>query len=104
MAAQIKYAAIAGAAGAGQAPMPVRRRALAEVRQKLGMTQREFADRVGISASHLVQIESGGRTPSLPVALRIARLAKAAGISNPTVENLFALRQPSFPEGGEDVD
>lgn len=45
---------------------------IAAARIKAGLLQKEFADRAGISKTHLQKIELGTRAPSP----RIARLAK----------------------------
>jgi putative transcriptional regulator len=38
------------------------------------MTQAELAERVGVSRQTIIAIEGGGYAPSLPLALRIARV------------------------------
>lgn len=55
-----------------------------EKREALKMTQRELANRVGITPAQMCMIETGKRMPSLKVALRIA---SALGC---TVEELTA--------------
>jgi putative transcriptional regulator len=60
-----------------------RRIKLIELRRRLGESQEQMARRVGVSYSHWRQIETGGRTPSLELATRIAR------IFNVPVEELF---------------
>ncbi len=47
-------------------------RALRVVRSAHGLTQRQLADRIGISASHLSLVESGKRDPSLKVLQEIS--------------------------------
>jgi len=42
------------------------------LREKRGLTFRQLADELGTAHSHLVNIETGSRTPSLDLALRIA--------------------------------
>jgi putative transcriptional regulator len=39
-----------------------------------GMTQQELADRVGVTRQTIVALEGGAYTPSLALALRIAKL------------------------------
>ena len=39
-----------------------------------GMTQQELADRVGVTRQTIVALEGGAYTPSLALALRIARV------------------------------
>ena len=60
------------------------RQTLREARETRQLTQRDVAERVGISQSHYAELESGIRDPSLPVALRIALVLHL------TVEDLFA--------------
>ncbi|MCS7256495.1 MAG: substrate-binding domain-containing protein [Thermomicrobium sp.] len=68
-------------------------------RQALGLTQQQLAERAGISRQTLVAIEAGRLTPSVTIALRLARALDC------TVEELFALPAPSLVEatlaGGE---
>ncbi|MCX2728225.1 helix-turn-helix domain-containing protein [Thermomicrobium sp. 4228-Ro] len=61
-------------------------------RQALGLTQQQLAERAGISRQTLVAIEAGRLTPSVTVALRLAR---ALGC---TVDDLFALAEPPLLE------
>ena len=49
------------------------------------MTQEELAQRVGVSRQTIIAIESGKYTPSLGLALKLARQFKCR------VEDLFAL-------------
>ena len=41
---------------------------------KSGMTQQELADRVGVTRQTIIALEGGAYTPSLALALRIARV------------------------------
>ena len=41
---------------------------------KSGMTQQELADRVGVTRQTIVALEGGAYTPSLALALRIAKV------------------------------
>lgn len=50
-----------------------------------GMTQQELADRVGVTRQTIVALEGGAYTPSLTLALRIARTFKK------TTEEVFRL-------------
>ena len=55
-----------------------RRRAyptLATYMETEGINQRDFAKRAGITQGHLSLVISGDRTPSLPLALKLARIA-----------------------------
>lgn len=51
-------------------------RAVIALRDEVGLTQREFAERVGMKQSQLARIESGKQTPKLKT---LAKLAAAAG-------------------------
>ena len=54
-------------------PQSVARR-LKHIRQQKGLTQRELADRVGITQPYIVMLETGKRTnPSLQLLQRLAR-------------------------------
>ncbi len=44
--------------------------------QQAGMTQQDLADRVGVTRQTIVALEGGAYTPSLALALRIARTFK----------------------------
>lgn len=44
------------------------------IRARQGMTQEEVAKKAGISRAAYANIERGNRTPSLPVAMRIAKV------------------------------
>ena len=61
-------------------------------RQALGLTQQQLAERAGISRQTLVAIEAGRLTPSVTVALRLARALDC------TVDDLFALAEPPLLE------
>lgn len=50
------------------------RTCLIEARKTLGFTQEDVAACLGISSSHYSMIESGDRTPSLPLARKISQL------------------------------
>ena len=45
-----------------------------ECRQGLGLTQEQLAERAGVSRQTIISIEGGRYDPSLPLALRLARL------------------------------
>ncbi|MDJ0535278.1 MAG: helix-turn-helix transcriptional regulator [Xenococcaceae cyanobacterium MO_207.B15] len=51
-------------------------RAVITLRENIGLTQREFAAKVGMKQSQLARIESGKQTPKLKT---LAKLAAAAG-------------------------
>ncbi len=50
------------------------RNRLAEARRRQGLTQRALALRLGVAESHVSRWEHGERLPSLPWALRLARV------------------------------
>lgn len=41
-----------------------------------GMSQEKFAERADVSVSYLAQVESGHRTPSLPMFVHLADVLK----------------------------
>ena len=51
-------------------------RTIITLREKVGLTQREFATKVGMKQSQLARIESGKQTPKLQT---LAKLAAVAG-------------------------
>ena len=57
---------------------------LREERSKLGITQKQLADSIGISERSIINIESG-HAPSLPTAMRLATYFQLS------VEQLFQL-------------
>ena len=59
---------------------------LKEERSKLGITQKQLADDIGISERSVINIESG-RAPSLPTAIRLASYFRTS------VEQLFRLSE-----------
>jgi putative transcriptional regulator len=54
-------------------------------RQQAGLTQIELADKVGVTRQTIIAIEKGDYTPSVALALRLAKVFKIS------VEDLFAL-------------
>jgi putative transcriptional regulator len=58
-----------------------------EYRLRRGLSQQELADAVGVSRQSINSIERGRYTPSLPLALRFARLFDCA------TEALFELEE-----------
>ena len=52
-----------------------------------GMTQQELADRVGVTRQTIIALEGGAYTPSLTLALRIAREF------GKTIEDVFHLEE-----------
>lgn len=58
-------------------------RRVAEARRRIGLTQHELASRVGVGRISIARIESGGQTPSVTVALALAR------VLGESVETLF---------------
>lgn len=51
-----------------------------EKREKLGMSQKELAERCGIAQSTLCDYEQGRNKPSLSVAVKIAQVLKVSSI------------------------
>ena len=45
-----------------------------EHRKRLGMTQKDLAQAVGVSRQSIISIERGKYVPSLPLALQLAKL------------------------------
>jgi putative transcriptional regulator len=56
---------------------------------KAGMTQQDLADRVGVTRQTIIALEGGAYTPSLTLALRIAR------VFGKSTENVFHLDDSS---------
>ncbi len=54
-------------------------------RQKAGLTQVDLAEKVGVTRQTIIAIEKGDYTPSVALALRLAKVFKTS------VEDLFAL-------------
>jgi putative transcriptional regulator len=54
-------------------------------RQKAGLTQVELAEKVGVTRQTIIAIEKGDYTPSVALALRLAKVFKTP------VEDLFTL-------------
>jgi transcriptional regulator with XRE-family HTH domain len=50
------------------------------IRITLGLTQKEFADKIGIDGCSVSQYEAGNRTPSYPTMRRIVELATQNGM------------------------
>jgi len=50
-------------------------RTIINLREKVGLTQREFADKVGMKQSQLARIESGKQVPKLQTLAKIAAIA-----------------------------
>lgn len=71
-----------------------------ERREALGMSQSEFAKKVGVQTSHVAFIENGQRRPSIALLKRMARALRA------DPRRLFVLSHPEakylFDEDGEE--
>jgi putative transcriptional regulator len=61
-----------------------------EFRQKYGITQEEFSDKVGVSRQTIVALEKGKYNPSVILACRIAK------IFNSTVEDIFIMEEEDY--------
>lgn len=60
---------------------------LKEYRAKLGVNQQELGKMVGVSRQTISQIERGDYSPSVTIALRLAK------VCNTTVENIFEYQE-----------
>ena len=60
---------------------------LKSVRESIGMTQQELADRIGIRRETILHLENNRYNPSLEMALKIAQ------VFNLQVEELFQLKE-----------
>ena len=60
---------------------------LKSVRESMGMTQQELADRIGMRRETILHLEKNRYNPSLEMALKIAQ------VFNLKVEDLFELKQ-----------
>jgi len=65
---------------------------IASLRKGLGLTQAEFAERVGTSWRYIGHLEAGRRRPSLKLAARIEKLTGAKGLVEATVAETLADR------------
>lgn len=66
---------------------------VASLRKGLGLTQAEFAERVGSTAAYIGHLETGFRKPSLKLAMRIEEATKAKGfVAAVQAEKLEAAR------------
>jgi putative transcriptional regulator len=60
---------------------------LKEIRSKLGMTQAELAEQVGVARVSILAIENGRFIPTIETALRISQ------VLNTSIENIFWLQE-----------
>lgn len=60
---------------------------LKEYRAQLGVNQQELGKLVGVSRQTISQIERGDYSPSVTIALRLAK------VCNTTVENIFEYQE-----------
>lgn len=58
---------------------------IATLRSNLGMTQAEFAEKIGTSVAYVAHLERGRRKPSLKLAHKIETLTGATGFVNSVV-------------------
>ena len=70
------------------------RNALPECRRALGWSQERLADTLGVSRQTIISIEKGRYDPSLPLAMRLAR------VFGRPVEELFLLDDEPEASGG----
>jgi putative transcriptional regulator len=59
---------------------------VALLRQERGMTQEELASRVDVTRQTIIALEKGNYTPSVLLALKIAKVFKA------DIEKIFSIR------------
>lgn len=52
---------------------------LQRIRKKIGISQEELAERVGVHRNHIGRIERGETNPSLPLIQKIAKVLKVSG-------------------------
>lgn len=52
-----------------------------ERREKMGITQKELAEKAGISTTFMCDIEQGRNNPSIDVAIRLAKALKVKDIN-----------------------
>jgi putative transcriptional regulator len=55
---------------------------ISELRKKLGMTQEELAEKVGVTRQTIISLESGRYNPSLLLAHKITEVLKQKHIEN----------------------
>lgn len=72
----------------GEEPMPLQNR-LKEYRARLGVNQQQMGQLVGVSRQTISQIERGDYSPSVTLALKIAKIC---GV---TVEDIFTYEEES---------
>ncbi len=60
---------------------------LKEIRSKLGMTQAELAEQVGVARVSIIAIENGRFIPTIETALRISHVLKVS------IEKIFWLQE-----------
>jgi len=68
--------AISGGMDTGGKPMPAtetRASAVAQARERRNLTQQQLADALGVNRVSIARLEAGTRSPSMALALRIAR-------------------------------
>jgi transcriptional regulator with XRE-family HTH domain len=62
---------------------------LLSIRETMGLTQKEMAAQLGVTAEYVCRVEKGKSKPSLTL-MRLARLLCAFGITADGVDNLLA--------------
>lgn len=61
------------------------RNSIFERRERVGLTQEELGEKVGVTRQTIIALEKGNYTPSVALALKLARVFKCS------VEDLFSL-------------
>ncbi len=71
-----------------------------ELRSKANVTQEELAEAVGVTRQTIIAVEKGNYTPSVLLALKIAKFFSAAG-GRKTVNDIFTIKyDPSIKTQG----
>ena len=88
------------------APHQRQRQRLRELRQRASLTQADVAEKAGICASHVSQIESGHRNPGLGVLLRLLDVLAATPVDQAAIllevaSSARDQRQPSPSENDQ---
>ena len=68
-------------------PEPKLDNCVRELRTQSKLTQQSLADQVGVTRQTIVAMESGSYVPSLPLAIRLAR------VFDRTVEEVYTLKE-----------
>jgi transcriptional regulator with XRE-family HTH domain len=61
-----------------QKPLTLKPAEYLKIREALGMTQRQIAEKLGVKASHIAYLENGRRNPSPNLLAKIIKLSETA--------------------------